>query len=1804
MANYSLSGIKLNVFLGNQDKAKDELAKLIKTLENNTIKINVDFKDVKEQLDTITKTYEQATKTQENAVSKSQATIKKIYKSSNAEIKSMVEEQRKLLESQYGNKGKVNYTYATDQFGNSNITGAFIEIKNQAQETEKVMFGLRESVKTVGNEIQKIYTFDATGKKEILNLSQANKDLNKFNNTVSNTRKKYENEINKLINKNKELASDKGIIEFKNRLKNLDKFEFDDLQQELKELQLQFNKLKIDFQETGTLSQTSDNLFKRVGQYFTATSIYYEMSNAIRYAIENIRSLDTSLVELSKVSSITRDEFSSFVNEANKIGNELGKTSKDVIDAVTNFQRAGYALEDSKELAKSALTMVNISENMKDAGDNAAALVNILKGYKMEVSEVSKINDIYNNISNNMAVNFDTLVSGTREIAGLMNIYGNSLENTASMITSITEIMGSSGEETANALKTISMRLAGFNDQGEKDVQLVAKLNDEFQKIANMSLTDVNGRLKSTFEIVDEYSKKVKELNLSNETQSYLGELVAGKHRASYWTAMVQNFDSARKAMEYANNSLNSSIEEQEAYIRSLDGQIEILKSSLMSLSYNSVNTDWVINIVKGTNEIVKLIDKIGLANIAMATFVGYLSAKGKMGIFNSVINSMVSSITSYTTSVTGATATTIAFGTAMKALTGIGIFAGVMTGVAIFDQLNVTIEEQRQKVGKLKSGYDELVSKIENLKSIENPTEGNERQIALLERELELQEKLLAIETERLTKKQFDATYGSIQSDLDALQTSLKLYEDTQNKILESGGNASQFATLESREQDLLKYAQKANETLTSLMDVYDDLDDTQKEQADVMIKQAEAVLKLADDILGLNVNTKKQTDANNELGNSIDRLSVEALTNEVSSLSEAYDDNVEKIELLNKAVNSLAEGQTLTGDTLLLLLNAFPSLRDEVAETNGVYSISKEALLELKNQAVDTFGAMVNDQRTATNEAIANAKTRISAYQKELEQLKKLAQGQMSLYTLQNQNKANMGYGDIVGYSKNSKNSKKIIENNEAIKQKENQIKQEQAEMQKYLDLLNQIEIKEQDFEIATSTGNTKKGSNISNKKSKSKKDKDSFEKYYSQLIDETIDTILSENERLEDAIAFAQEKLANAELKGDTKQQEVLNKQILEFTKQKKEISHKMAEELRKVGNDVRIQLGNMNIKGYKNFNFANLTELDVAKITQSFDKAMVGASDTVKANIEVQKNKFQELADVVLRIYGEEIPNLQKQWWAEDTNYRQQQIDKIHEIADLEKRAYDDKVKRIQLEQMLMDDSGKEYQAKEEEKYQLLLGLKLRYEDKISQLKAQGLSQESEDVRKYVDLWTDAEEELVNMRKSMAERQREIGLKGYEERLKVLNDQKAAIKTISDLTIQMIKKEIEIKKKAFQEEIDGYQAVINKKKESLRKEKEDNDYKKELSEIEKQEEILNNKIAELSLDNSGDMNEKRLELEEELRELLEKKEELQNDKSLQNKEDLLDQELEAFEKEKQEEIDKLDEYLDKEGQLRQDALDMIKRNNKEMYEKLLEYNATYGDAMQEDIVKAWGLATDAANEFNNGQMDLLDILKDVTDEMAEQVRLQDELKNAHWTDIPLGNNTENSPSGSGSTGGSSWHDKKDKIAKQMQSNSKEWFNASDEQKKKLAQENEKLGQQIGAWKGSDGEWWIMVNGKRMKLYDSIGVRHTGIETGFVGGKALSKGSQEFMKLMRGEEFNILKAGEIVANPRQMDNVMNKVIPGMLARNSKTSELKIEGDLCSIVINGNADKDTIKLLRKETDRIANYTLDKLKGVMNLGY
>lgn len=1680
-------------------------------------------------------------------------------------------------------------------------------VNNQIKETEKILRAENNELQTKQKSISAIEKdvsrLNKAYQENVKNLGEEHKqtkaslkELNSKYKELKKANKEYDEAANNVQKYSLQLVKLNGELQDSSRefaktelsIKGLDKT-MDDSTKSADKLDKKLDKLgKKD------LSNIGDKMMGLGVGLGTATVAMGSLG-----ASENMQH-EYGMAKISSIVDVSQQEIEALGDSIIETSNKFGVAGADIRESVYQALSSSVRFEDVSQVLEHSLKLSK--GGFADLTSTLDVLTNIMNSYGMGASDLQAISD---QLFQTTVVGKTTIEQLSTQFSGLSVIAANtgvSLEqalsglalitqsgtSTSEAVTQMRALLNELGNSTTVVGKLIKLELGmSFQDAMKEGIELddVLVHLDKSAKANNSSLMEMLGSIEAdqaALQILSEEGKRF------NDTLQLITNS-AGSTQEAFEKVDATQFAKMEKSVQ---NLKNSMLEVGEA----VSPYVDDVANSLETIADTISKTD------EGT---IKLLASISALTIGVG---GVMKVATKLKGVLAIIKPLLSGVG--------------------LSLGGIGVAGAAIAGiVGVFDMLNTSTEEQTKKVEVQQNKLNELKGSYEALSSIDSSQRTSQQEVILkgLEKEIELNEKLLAQENEKLIKNELYGKgkigWGTLgdamgrQSDIEYVQNTIKQLEQAIDNATSDIEKDSLIVKLGQETQKSSEYIEEFNGYLADLEEGYELATDKEKAYIDEL-KEFQKTLNSTDFI-------DAQKDQEN-LAASIDevnRSTKDGIQTQKNYIAE-FEGYKSKLSGYTAILEELDSKHALSADTVSTIANEYPqllsALDDEtelrktltglIAEQEQGIQTSYVNMLSASGdyynaelmQSEDFYNAKILGDEQLYNtltEGIEGYFDNLGeAYQVDLKNYTDLESSKMET-TRDLIRKLAGAWSDYFSVTMDGVKFDKtqfLKENpyaTEADLLEMNRVYSEAAKYQrKFQELANGMTI----TPIKLDTINLDKGNKSSSKSSSSQS------QYIQSIYQSLVDDVLKGGEDVEKAIELTNLKIENAALLGNSNIELEESNHLSHLFEQERNKQDEMAKELDKYIVEMRDKLAETKL--FEDVDLSNLTELQLDMVVNGIEKQLASANNKEKQRLQGLKSMIIDVGNVYINTMSqrEELSNA---WWKKENQRKQQQIDNINKIADLEKRAYDDKVKRIQLEQMLMDDSGKEYQAKEEEKYHLLLGLKLRYEDKIRQLKAQGLNDEAEDVRKYKELWCDAEEELVNMRKSMAERQRQIGLKGYEERLKVLNDQKAAIKSITDLTIQMIKKEIEIKKKAFQEEINGYQAVINKKKESLRKEKEDKDYKKELSEIEKQEEIINNKIAELSLDNSGNMNEKRLELEEELRELLEKKEELQNDKSLQNKEDLLDQELEAFEKEKQEEIDKLDEYLDKEGQLRQDALDMIKRNNKEMYEKLLEYNATYGDAMQEDIVKAWGLATDAANEFNNGQMDLLDILKDVTDEMAEQVRLQDELKNAHWTNIPLGNNTENSPSGSGSTGSSSWHDKKDKIAKQMQSNSKEWFNASDEQKKKLAQENEKLGQQIGAWKGSDGEWWIMVNGKRMRLYDSIGVRHTGIETGFVGGKALSKGSQEFMKLMRGEEFNILKAGEIVANPRQMDNVMNKVIPGMLARKSDVSAPNINLTQ-EIFIKGNPDKDTVKLLRKETDRIANYTLDKLKGVMNIGY
>ena len=246
---------------------------------------------------------------------------------------------------------------------------------------------------------------------------------------------------------------------------------------------------------------------KKFTQWVSVTSVVMEGVQAFRKATSNVIELDTKMVELSKVSNLTAQGLEDVTNQCYDLGESLSKTGTDVLDAVTEFKRAGYDIADSMKYAEEALKTANISENLKDASQNASSLVNIMKGFQNETPEFAKkINDAVNQVSNTEAVNFDNLIDGATRLSAVADQAGLSFEQMLGTLTGGYEILGNM-EKVATGQITIFSRLQAIQLDGEEEVSTVAKLQEKFSNATKGAVNIVDqtsGQLRNVYDILDD----------------------------------------------------------------------------------------------------------------------------------------------------------------------------------------------------------------------------------------------------------------------------------------------------------------------------------------------------------------------------------------------------------------------------------------------------------------------------------------------------------------------------------------------------------------------------------------------------------------------------------------------------------------------------------------------------------------------------------------------------------------------------------------------------------------------------------------------------------------------------------------------------------------------------------------------------------------------------------------------------------------------------------------------------------------------------------------------------------------------------------------------------------------------------------------------------------------------------------------------------------------------------------------------------------------------------------------------------
>lgn len=390
----------------------------------------------------------------------------------------------------------------------------------------------------------------------------------------------------------------------------------------IKNINNQFKELDIQLRNTGQLGlSTADKLkvaWEKFGGWSIATGSLMSLYHQLKEIPKEVTKLDTHLVELSKVSDLTAEGLASVTKESYELGDQVAKTGTDVLDSITSFKRAGYSIDDSIGLAEEALKTTNISENLKDSGEAASSLVNIMKGFGNEsVDFARKINDSINQVSNTEAVDFDNLVDGATRLSAVADQAGMSFEQMLGTLTGGYEILGNM-EKVATGQITIFSRLQAIQLEGEEEVSTVAKLEETFSnatKGAVHIVDETTGQLRNVYDILDDIAEVWD--SLDKNTREALAIEAAGIRQKNVFLSIMQNWQGVEDAVKSASNAMGSSDEENQKYIESIEGRMAGLESSFQKFSQVAISSDTIKDVVSfGTtllDVLTQIVDKMGV---------------------------------------------------------------------------------------------------------------------------------------------------------------------------------------------------------------------------------------------------------------------------------------------------------------------------------------------------------------------------------------------------------------------------------------------------------------------------------------------------------------------------------------------------------------------------------------------------------------------------------------------------------------------------------------------------------------------------------------------------------------------------------------------------------------------------------------------------------------------------------------------------------------------------------------------------------------------------------------------------------------------------------------------------------------------------------------------------------------------------------------------------------------------------------------------------------------------------------------
>ena len=239
-------------------------------------------------------------------------------------------------------------------------------------------------------------------------LASASKSAKLFNDSLSseNAIAKANAQIEKLKNdlstlevnwsKALEIPELKADINYLHTaLDNADAISLPNVQKEFTELRAKIKAAGADCKSFG--SQLVD-AFNQIKSYFSVAEIFQYVRQGVGEIVDEVKQLDSALTELRKVTDLSEQGYSQFMNRAAEQAKQIGTTYEDMVLSTSDFARLGYEIGDAEKLASVANVYLRVGDNIDSIDEASQSIISTMKAFDIDPSNAMSIVDLYNKV--------------------------------------------------------------------------------------------------------------------------------------------------------------------------------------------------------------------------------------------------------------------------------------------------------------------------------------------------------------------------------------------------------------------------------------------------------------------------------------------------------------------------------------------------------------------------------------------------------------------------------------------------------------------------------------------------------------------------------------------------------------------------------------------------------------------------------------------------------------------------------------------------------------------------------------------------------------------------------------------------------------------------------------------------------------------------------------------------------------------------------------------------------------------------------------------------------------------------------------------------------------------------------------------------------------------------------------------------------------------------------------------------------------------------------------------------------------